>query len=114
MTQERVNTYLLTNKDYFPTEKMPFIKEALSKVPDEKADALMFTEFKQPVTMLLFSLFLGFLGVDRFMLGEVGMGVLKLLTCGGCGIWAIIDWFIILNKTKEKNFDQLMQTIQLL
>lgn len=32
------------------------------------------------------------------------MGVLKLITCGGCGIWTIIDWFLIMGVTKDKNY----------
>ncbi len=42
------------------------------------------------VTLLL-SIFLGSIGVDRFYVGKVGTGILKLLTAGGCGIWYIID-----------------------
>ena len=66
------------------------------------------TEFKDPTTLLLVSLFLGVLGIDRFMLGDVGMGVLKLLTGGVCGIMTIVDWFTIQKKTKEHNFEKLM------
>lgn len=40
----------------------------------------------------------GSLGVDRFVRGQVGLGVLKLLTAGGCGVWALIDWIICLTK----------------
>ena len=33
----------------------------------------------------------GYLGLDRFMAGQVGLGIAKLLTFGGCGIWATVD-----------------------
>ncbi|MBD1543031.1 NINE protein [Arthrobacter sp. IA7] len=54
------------------------------------------------VTWLL-SLLLGVLGVDRFYLGKVGTGILKLVTFGGLGIWALIDLILVLaNKTRDK------------
>jgi TM2 domain-containing membrane protein YozV len=53
---------------------------------------------------LLVSIFLGGIGVDRFMLGQTGMGIGKLLTCGGFGLWWLIDLFLIMGETKKKNF----------
>jgi RNA polymerase subunit RPABC4/transcription elongation factor Spt4 len=47
------------------------------------------------MTLLILSIFLGGLGVDRFYVGKIGTGVLKLITCGGCGIWCIIDIILI-------------------
>lgn len=48
---------------------------------------------------LIFSIFLGFLGIDRFYMGQTGYGIIKLLTFGGFGIWWFID--IILIATKQ-------------
>ncbi len=51
---------------------------------------------------LLLSLFGGALGIDRFYLGYTGLGIVKLLTCGGCGIWSIIDLVMIaMNKLPD-------------
>ncbi|MBI2546237.1 TM2 domain-containing protein [Candidatus Woesearchaeota archaeon] len=44
---------------------------------------------------LLLSIFLGSIGIDRFYMGLIGTGILKLLTLGGCGIWYIIDVILI-------------------
>lgn len=46
---------------------------------------------KKKITAIILSILLGTLGIDRFYLGYTGLGVVKLLTAGGCGIWYIID-----------------------
>jgi len=53
------------------------------------------TSDKDWTTLLILSVLLGGLGVDRFYAGHIGLGVLKLLTVGGCGIWALVDIIMI-------------------
>ena len=54
-------------------------------------------------TILILSIFLGGWGIDRFMIGDIGMGVLKLLTFGLCGVLWLIDLFLIRGKVDEYN-----------
>ena len=51
---------------------------------------------RSKVTAALFCAFLGYLGIHRFYVGKTGTGVAMLLTAGGCGIWALIDFIMIL------------------
>lgn len=108
MEQNKVDMYIMTNQKYFPAEKIMYIKEKLMAMDESKFTMLQTIDMKDPTTILLVSIFLGSLGIDRFMLGDTGMGVLKLLTCGVCGILTIIDWFTVSKKTKELNFNNIM------
>jgi len=50
------------------------------------------------VLCLVLSILVGGLGVDRFIMGQVGLGILKLITFGGCGIWWLVDVILIATK----------------
>jgi len=67
---------------------------------------------KEWLVALLLSIFLGVLGVDRFYLGHVGLGIAKLLTGGGCGIWYIIDIILIATGSlKDSQGQELVKTV---
>jgi hypothetical protein len=55
------------------------------------------------VTALVLSIFLGGIGIDRFYLGHIGLGIGKLLTLGGCGIWSLIDLILIAMRKVNDN-----------
>ena len=111
MQADKVDMFVMTNSKYLQSEKLVLLKDRLLAMDDSKFALVSSVEMKDPMTLLLVSIFLGSLGVDRFMLGQVGLGIVKLLTLGLCGIWTIIDWFIIQNKTKERNFTEFMKVL---
>jgi TM2 domain-containing membrane protein YozV len=74
------------------------------------------SERKDRTLIFVVSLIFGSLGVDRFLVGDIGWGVLKLLTFGGCGILWLIDLFLIWNRVDDFNrrkAHELLDTIRM-
>lgn len=111
MDKQKIDLYLTTNAKYFEPSAIPIIRQKLETADDSAFLSVQACELKDPTTLLLVSIFLGPLGIDRFMLGDSGMGVLKLLTGGCCGVLTIIDWFTITKKAKQKNLATLSMII---
>ena len=65
---------------------------------------------KSYTATLLLSFFLGGFGIHRFYTGYIGLGILQLITLGGCGIWALIDFIsICFNNYKSADGQQLAE-----
>jgi TM2 domain-containing membrane protein YozV len=108
MSTDKLDLFLMANGKNFPAKKTPILRDALIKATEAQMLQIQSTELKNPTTMFIISFFVGALGVDRFMLGQTGMGMLKLLTGGVCGILALIDWITIMKRTRQYNFDKVM------
>lgn len=111
MEQQKVDMFIMTNGSNYPEYRIPFIRERLLALDDSKWGALSTFQPKSSTTALILSIFLGGLGADRFYIGDNGLGIAKLLTCGGLGLWTIIDWFLIIGSTKDKNYIKLQPYI---
>lgn len=107
MDTQKVDIYIMTNGKFFPSEFIMPLREMLLNADDSKWASIQTIQYKDPTLALVISLVGGYLGIDRFFIGDMGLGIAKLVTCGGFGIWSIIDWFFIMDAAKEKNIAKL-------
>jgi len=106
MESQKIDMFMMANAENFEPENIEGVRTALAEASEEKWGGLQALGLKKPTTMLIISFLGGAFGIDRFMLGDTKLGVAKLLTCGGLGIWAIIDLFMIQGAAKKKNLDR--------
>lgn len=111
MEASKVDMFLLANAKFFESHQLPLIRERLLTLDDSKWMVIQSIQYKDPTTSIIVSILAGALGIDRFLIGDTGLGIGKLLTCGGLGIWALVDLFLIMGATREKNFTALQQVL---
>src|SRR5512133_3490103 len=111
METQKVDMFIMSNSKFFESHQLGMIREKLVAMDDSKWATIQTLQFRDPTLMLIVSLLGGSFGIDRFIIGDTGMGVGKLLTCGGLGIWTIVDWFLIMGATREKNFLKFQQMV---
>ena len=106
---QMVDIYLTVNQKKLPSDRIMLLRSKLYALTEKQFFMLSSVQLKDPSTMLIVSIFLGSMGIDRFMLEDTGVGILKLLTGGCCGILTLIDWFNVQKETREWNFKELMR-----
>ena len=111
MDSNKVDMFLMVNGKFFEAHQIPFLRDRLLQMDDSKFVQLQSIALKDPTTSLIVSLIGGHFGIDRFIIGETGLGIAKLLTCGGLGIWTIVDWFLIMGRTREINMENLQRIL---
>lgn len=111
MESQKVDLFIMMNSKFFETHQIIQIRDRLLSIDDSKWSLIQSVRFNDPIIILVVSLIGGSLGIDRFLIGDTGLGVGKLLTCGGLGVWTIIDWFLIMDATRQKNMEKIQQVL---
>ncbi|MBF0775771.1 hypothetical protein BVE84_02740 [Streptococcus azizii] len=102
------DSYIAANASNFPAEAIPMLRQQLDALDESQTAYILSTELKSPTTALIFSILLGGLGADRFYIGQIGIGVAKLLLSWlTLGIWQLIDWFLIMGATRRANLEKI-------
>lgn len=106
------DSFIAANAGNLPVESLPMIRERLEALDDSQTAYVLSADIKSPTTALILSIFLGYFGADRFYIGQIGLGVAKLLLAWATfGIWVLVDWFLIMNATKQANLAALNQSL---
>lgn len=97
-----VNKFIVKYKDYFKPEDIAEIKKMLLELDEIRFNALCINnKLKNPNGVLAASFFLA----DRFILGQPGLGVLKIVTYGGAVVWYVVDICTAKKRTMEYNYN---------
>ena len=108
MENSKIDIFVGTMNESFSASDVPLIRESLENIHDDKLVLFQSISYKSPTIAIILSLFFGFLGVDRFYIGNILLGILKLVTLGGLGIWTLIDWFLIMGATRKVNLKKFL------
>lgn len=106
-----INMFLMINQKYFKVSDAAMVRVYLEKLSTEQIQMMMNLNFINPTTNTIISVLVGELGIDRFVLGQVGWGILKLVSqffVVGV-IWDIVDWFRISGLTKKHNMEKFLK-----
>ena len=109
-----INQFMIMNGKKFNITDLMTIKKELNSLTPDQIQMLTAGEYLDPTINVIVSVLVGSLGVDRFLIGQTGWGILKLLTGGALGVWTIVDWFQISGLTKKSNFEKFNEYIMLI
>ena len=109
MEAHKVDMFIMMNAKMFESSQISIVRNMLLDMDESKWVMVQSIDFKNPTTALIVSLFAGGLGIDRFFIGQTGLGIAKLLTCGGFGIWTIVDFFLIMGEAKKVNLENFIR-----
>lgn len=113
LTNQQVEQLIAAYGERIPISCISSFREILQSTTMSYSEVqVVLMQMKDPIISLVLSIVVGYLGVDRFYVGDIGLGVIKLITCGGLYVWWLVDIFTIMGKTRMRNYEQLSQILQ--
>ena len=106
-----VERFLVLNQNDLPDDKIPMLRENMLHCSMRKLSEIQSLSFRRVGNMQFISFILGWSGVDRMLVGEIGIGLLKLCTFGCCGLLMLYDWVAMPFKTRYYNYLQVMSVL---
>jgi TM2 domain-containing membrane protein YozV len=112
MEQQKVDMFVGLNNENFNPQDLMVIKQRLEQMDDSKIFLIQGTTFQKPTTILLLAIFLG---IERFWLEEIGLGILKIISFFFLvGLfWWFIDIFTAKNRARKYNFKKITKATML-
>ncbi len=112
MEKSKSDALFMQYQDIVPQEQKFNLKRSLEKASDDSYDNLIIVKTYNPMIVLICSIFLGVFGVDRFIIGDIELGICKLLFgVFTFGIWPLVDIFFCYKKAKEKNLNNILSAL---
>ena len=139
MTTRIMHPYLLKRSPYFDDKKLTEIEEYLQCASSETLEKVNSLKLRDTTIILLVSILLGNLGIDRFLIGDKKIGILKFIILGmigsnlyifspfildnqiagllgGVGLFitffTVIDWFLIQEATRKANYEKIIKVLK--
>lgn len=103
MDTQKIDMFVGLNSKYFNARDLMIIKQKLEQMDDSKFYLIQDITFQNPTTILILAILLG---IERFWLYEIGLGILKILSLFFCIglIWYVVDIFTAIDRAKKYNF----------
>jgi hypothetical protein len=102
----KVDFFIAVNAGRFDAAMLPHVRDVLLRMTEDQFLMISVYNFRDPILMLAVAFFLGW---ERFFLDDVTLGIIKVLTCYGLGVWWLIDLFTVIDRTKRYNYDRFAQ-----
>ena len=103
--------FLVLNQNDLPRDKIPVLRSNMLQCSLRRLQSIQSLNCRRVYNMQFISIILGWSGIDRMLLGDIGIGLLKLFTLGGFGIIMLFDWLTIAHKTRRYNYIEVMSLL---